>query len=93
MDNRALRIDKQMLKIKAQPKPSMTKPSTNQLAKYTTIALITKENRPKVRNEIGRLMSFKIGFKKIFKSPKTIAKIKAAPNPVKCMPLSILGKK
>lgn len=50
------------------------------------MALMTKVNNPKVMIVKGNPKRLRIGFTIKFRIPKTIAKMIAPPNPVKCTP-------
>lgn len=54
---------------------------------------MTKENNPNVRIVIGKDKMDRIGFTKIFRIPKRIAKIIVAPKLSKCTPERILLSK
>ena len=56
-------------------------------------ALITNENKPKVRIVIGNDRMDRIGFTNILRIPKTMAKIMVVPNDSKCTPERILLSK
>ena len=54
---------------------------------------MTNENNPKVIIVIGKDKMDRIGFTKIFRIPKRIAKIMVEPNDSKCTPERILLSK
>lgn len=64
------RIDKTIEKNKAFKKPFTTNPLTKYSASKTIIALITKENKPKVNMVIGNEKICKIGFTIAFNTAK-----------------------
>ena len=57
------------------------------------MALITKVNSPNVIIVKGNPKILRTGFTIKFKSPKTMAKMIAPPNPVKCTPGKIHVKR
>lgn len=54
---------------------------------------MTNANNPNVRIVIGKDKIERIGFTKMFRIPKTIAKIMVEPNESKCTPVRILLSK
>lgn len=67
-------------------KLDISKPGTRMLANQRRMTLMKKAAIPKVRMEIGRAMSCKIGFIKVLTTPITTAAITAAQRLVKIKP-------
>ncbi len=70
--------EKAKLKISAATQPPTWNPSNKLSAKTTMAALITKENKPNVRQVIGKEKKLKMGFKKVFKIDNTKATFTAS---------------
>lgn len=75
-----------MLNSMAIQNPLTSKPFTTDEANKTSIALMTKVNKPKVRMLIGRVIKIKTGLTKILTMPKKSANHKAAQNPLSATP-------
>lgn len=85
--------DKAILKINAHQNPSILIPSTKFAANKTTIALITKEKRPKVKIVNGKPKIFKMGVTIKFKIPKIKAKTRAVVKSSIWTPVKTLVKR
>lgn len=79
-------IVKTILKNKALINPPTSKPLTILEANMIIKALITNVNNPNVRILIGKVKSTSNGFIKLFKRPRTRAKIKALQTPATLTP-------
>ena len=62
-----------------QLKLSITKPLTQSLASKTVIVLIINKNKPNVKRVSGNVRMIRIGLRKMFNKPRTIAKRMAVP--------------
>lgn len=78
--NSAFTRDRIIENQKAVQKPETLKPGTILEAKITNKAFINKENNPKERIVIGKVIILTKGLINIFITPKTTAKTKAPVN-------------
>jgi hypothetical protein len=72
-----LTIDKTILKIIAQIKPSTLKPGKKLLTNKTSTPFTTSENKPNVNTLIGKVKIFNTGLTKTFSNPIKRATSKA----------------
>lgn len=80
--------DRMRLNNKAQPKFAMVIPSTNLLARPTTIALTINKNRPRVTMVTGSVSKIMRGFIKMFRIASTTANTIAVQNESMWMPFN-----
>lgn len=85
-------IESSKLNSRATQKPLTENPSKNLSAKRMMQALMTSKNNPRVTTVIGKVRMTKMGFKRAFNNPKTMATIMAPVNPATLTPGRTLAK-